>query len=153
MDEAGARAHMYNLEVPQDILNVEDELQKTREEKELKVSDQLFEQAAILRDKEKKLLEKLSTAQQIWQKSEGNISVDLNEDHIADVVSLMTGIPVSKVAESESKKLLLLANELSTHIVGQDEAITSLSKAIRRARTGLKNPKKPIGVFLFLGPT
>ena len=153
MDEAGARAHLYNLEVPQDILNVEDELQKTREEKELKVSDQLFEQAAILRDKEKKLLEKLSTAQQIWQKSEGNISVELNEDHIADVVSLMTGIPVSKVAESESKKLLLLANELSTHIVGQDEAITSLSKAIRRARTGLKNPKKPIGVFLFLGPT
>ena len=153
MDEAGARAHMYNLEVPQDILNVEDELQKTREEKELKVSDQLFEQAAILRDKEKKLLEKLSTAQQIWQKSEENISVELNEDHIADVVSLMTGIPVSKVAESESKKLLLLANELSTHIVGQDEAITSLSKAIRRARTGLKNPKKPIGVFLFLGPT
>ena len=153
MDEAGARAHMYNLEVPQDILNVEDELQKTREEKELKVSDQLFEQAAILRDKEKKLLEKLSTAQQIWQKSEGNIFVELNEDHIADVVSLMTGIPVSKVAESESKKLLLLANELSTHIVGQDEAITSLSKAIRRARTGLKNPKKPIGVFLFLGPT
>jgi len=153
MDEAGARAHMYNLEVPQDILNVEDELQKTREEKELKVSDQLFEQAAILRDKEKKLLEKLSTAQQIWQKSEGNISVELNEDHIADVVSLMTGIPVSKVAESESKKLLLLANELSTHIVGQDEAITSLSKAIRRARTGLKNPIKPIGVFLFLGPT
>ncbi|MED5426892.1 MAG: ATP-dependent Clp protease ATP-binding subunit [Candidatus Neomarinimicrobiota bacterium] len=153
MDEAGARAHMYNLEVPQDILNVEDELQKTREEKELKVSDQLFEQAAILRDKEKKLLEKLSTAQQIWQKSEGNISVELNEDHIADVVSLMTGIPVSKVAESESKKLLLLANELSTNIVGQDEAITSLSKAIRRARTGLKNPKKPIGVFLFLGPT
>ena len=153
MDEAGARAHMYNFEVPQDILNVEDELQKTREEKELKVSDQLFEQAAILRDKEKKLLEKLSTAQQIWQKSEGNISVELNEDHIADVVSLMTGIPVSKVAESESKKLLLLANELGTHIVGQDEAITSLSKAIRRARTGLKNPKKPIGVFLFLGPT
>ena len=153
MDEAGARAHMYNLEVPQDILNVEDELQKTREEKELKVSDQLFEQAAILRDKEKKLLEKLSTAQQIWQKSEGNISVELNEDHIADVVSLMTGIPVSKVAESESKKLLLLANELGTHIIGQDEAITSLSKAIQRARTGLKNPKKPIGVFLFLGPT
>ena len=153
MDEAGARAHMYNLEVPQDILNVEDELQKTREEKELKVSDQLFEQAAILRDKEKKLLEKLSTAQQIWQQSEGNISVELNEDHIADIVSLMTGIPVSKVAESESKKLLLLANELSAHIVGQDEAITSLSKAIRRARTGLKNPKKPIGVFLFLGPT
>ena len=153
MDEAGARAHMFNLEVPQDILNVEDELQKTREEKELKVSDQLFEQAAILRDKEKKLLNKLSTAQQKWQKSEGNNSVELTDDHIADVVSLMTGIPVSKVAESESKKLLSLANELSVHIIGQDEAISSLSKAIRRARTGLKNPKKPIGVFLFLGPT
>ena len=153
MDEAGARAHMFNLEVPQDILNVEDELQKTREEKELKVSDQLFEQAAVLRDKEKKLLNKLSTAQQKWQKSEGNNSVELTDDHIADVVSLMTGIPVSKVAESESKKLLSLSNELSTHIIGQDEAISSLSKAIRRARTGLKNPEKPIGVFLFLGPT
>ena len=153
MDEAGARAHMFNLEVPQDILNVEDELQKTREEKELKVSDQLFEQAAILRDKEKKLLNKLSTAQQKWQKSEGNNSVELTDEHIADVVSLMTGIPVSKVAESESKKLLSLSNELSAHIIGQDEAISSLSKAIRRARTGLKNPKKPIGVFLFLGPT
>ena len=153
MDEAGARAHMFNLEVPQDILNVEDELQKTREEKELKVSDQLFEQAAILRDKEKKLLNKLSIAQQKWQNSEGNNFVELTDDHIADVVSLMTGIPVSKVAESESKKLLLLSNELSEHIIGQDEAISSLSKAIRRARTGLKNPKKPIGVFLFLGPT
>tara|TARA_Y100000590_G_scaffold470408_1_gene664634 strand:+ start:679 stop:3150 length:2472 start_codon:yes stop_codon:yes gene_type:complete len=153
MDEAGARAHMFNLEVPQNILNVEDELQKTREEKELKVSDQLFEQAAVLRDKEKKLLNKLSTAQQNWQKSEGNNSVELTDDHIADVVSLMTGIPVSKVAESESKKLLSLSNELSEHIIGQDEAISSLSNAIRRARTGLKNPKKPIGVFLFLGPT
>ena len=153
MDEAGARAHMYNFEVPKDIITVEDELQKTREEKELKVSDQLFEQAAILRDKEKKLLKKLSVVQQKWETSESNVSIELTEDHIADVVSLMTGIPVSKVAESESKKLLLLSKELSKHIIGQDEAISCLSKAIRRTRVGLKNFRKPIGVFLFLGPT
>ncbi|MBH09963.1 MAG: Clp protease ClpC, partial [Candidatus Marinimicrobia bacterium] len=153
MDEAGARAHMYNLEVPKDILNAEDELQKTREKKELKVSEQLFEEAAVLRDKEKKLFTKLSKAQQKWEKMEGDNFVELTEDHIADVVSIMTGVPVSKVAETESEKLLSLSNELSKHIIGQDDAISSLSKAIRRSRVGLKDPKKPIGVFLFLGPT
>lgn len=152
MDEAGARAHMYNLEVPKSILEIEDALQKVRDQKETKVSDQLFEEAAVLRDQERKLLHRLGLAQKQWQEEE-KTSVQINSEHIADVVSLMTGIPLSKVAESESQRLLQLNHELSNYIIGQEEAIVSLTKAIRRARTGLKNPSRPIGVFLFLGPT
>ncbi len=152
MDEAGARAHMYNLEVPKSILEIEDALQKVRDQKETKVSDQLFEEAAVLRDQERKLLHRLGLAQKQWQEEE-KTSVQINSEHIADVVSLMTGIPLSKVAESESQRLLHLNHELSNYIIGQEEAIASLTKAIRRARTGLKNPSRPIGVFLFLGPT
>ena len=153
MDEAGARAHMYNLEVPKSILKIEFDIQNIREQKESKVSAQLFEDAAELRDKERKLLTKLSKAQKNWQDKEGNNLVEIDSETIADVVSLMTGIPLSKVAESESQRLLHLNNELSNYIVGQAEAITSLVNAIRRSRTGLKNPNRPIGVFLFLGPT
>ncbi len=153
MDEAGARAHMYNLEVPKSILKIEFDVQNIREQKESKVSAQLFEDAAELRDKERKLLTKLSKAQKNWQDKEGNNLVEIDSETIADVVSLMTGIPLSKVAESESQRLLHLNNELSNYIVGQAEAITSLVNAIRRSRTGLKNPNRPIGVFLFLGPT
>ena len=107
---------------------------------------------AVLRDREKKLLQDLSLAQQTWQTSENNAS-ELDSDNIADVVSIMTGIPISKVAESESKKLMLLSDKLSESIIGQEKAINSLSKAIRRTRVGLKSPVRPIGVFLFLGPT
>ena len=153
MDEAGARAHMYNLEVPTNILNIENQVQKVREEKEIKVSEQLFEEAAILRDKERQLLIKLANAQKKWQETEGKLSVNINSETIADVVSLMTGIPLSKVAESESQRLLHLNKELSNYIIGQNEAISSITNAIRRSRTGLKNPNRPIGVFLFLGPT
>ena len=153
MDEAGARAHMYNLEVPKSILKIEFDVQNVREEKEKKVSAQLFEDAAELRDKERKLLKNLSKAQKNWQDKEGNNLVEIDSETIADVVSLMTGIPLSKVAESESQRLLHLNKELSNYIVGQVEAITSLVNAIRRSRTGLKNPNRPIGVFLFLGPT
>ena len=153
MDEAGARAHMYNLEVPKSILKIELDVQSIREQKENKVSAQLFEDAAELRDKERKLLIKLSKAQKKWQEKEGKNQVMIDSDTIADVVSLMTGIPLSKVAESESQRLLYLNKELSNYIVGQNEAIESLVNAIRRSRTGLKNPNRPIGVFLFLGPT
>ena len=153
MDEAGARAHMYNLEVPTNILNIENQVQKVREEKEIKVSEQLFEEAAILRDKERQLFIKLANAQKKWQETEGKLSVNIDSETIADVVSLMTGIPLSKVAESESQRLLHLNKELSNYIIGQNEAISSITNAIRRSRTGLKNPNRPIGVFLFLGPT
>jgi len=153
MDEAGARAHMYNLEVPKNILKIEIDVQSVREQKENKVSAQLFEDAAELRDKERKLLIKLVKAQKKWQDNEGKNQVMIDSETIADVVSLMTGIPLSKVAESESQRLLYLNKELSNYIIGQDEAIVSLVNAIRRSRTGLKNPNRPIGVFLFLGPT
>ncbi|MBT7515901.1 MAG: ATP-dependent Clp protease ATP-binding subunit [Candidatus Marinimicrobia bacterium] len=153
LDEAGARAHMYNLKVPNSILKIEDDLQKLREKKEAKVSIQLFEDAAVLRDQERKLYNQLVHAQKEWQAEEDNISVEINSEHIADIVSLMTGIPLSKVAESESQRLLNLNHELSNYIIGQEDAIGSLTHAIRRARTGLKNPNRPIGVFLFLGPT
>ena len=111
MDKAGARDHLYNLEVPKSILNIENSLQHVREEKESKVSDQLFEDAAVLRDKERKLLQKLGKAQKDWQENEGKVSVIINSENIADVVSLMTGIPLTKVAESESQSLLHLNNE------------------------------------------
>ena len=153
MDEAGARAHMYNLEVPNSILKIEIDIQNIRQQKENKVAVQLFEDAAKLRDKERKLITKLSKAQKKWQEGQEKNKVLIDSDTIADVVSLMTGVPLSKVAESESQRLLHLNKELSNYIVGQNEAIHSIVNAIRRSRTGLKNPNRPIGVFLFLGPT
>ena len=153
MDEAGARAHIHNLKVPKHILKIELDIENTREKKENKVSAQLFEDAAKLRDKERNLIKKLSKAQKVWQNEENKSRVSIDSDTIADVVSIMTGIPLSKVAESETQRLLHLNKELSDYIVGQNEAIQSIVNAIRRSRTGLKNPNRPIGVFLFLGPT
>ena len=153
MDEAGARAHLHNLKVPKHILKIELDIENTRLKKENKVSAQLFEDAAKLRDKERKLVKKLSNAQKIWQNEENKSRVSIDSEVIADVVSIMTGIPLSKVAESETQRLLHLNRELSDYIVGQNEAIQTIVNAIRRSRTGLKNPNRPIGVFLFLGPT
>ena len=153
MDEAGARAHMYNLEVPKNILKIEIDIQNIRDQKDDKVLAQLFEDAAKLRDKERQLITKLTKAQKQWQVGQEESSVIIDSDTIADVVSLMTGVPLSKVAESESQRLLNLNSELSDYIIGQNEAIKSIVNAIRRSRTGLKNPNRPIGVFLFLGPT
>jgi len=153
MDEAGARAHLHNLKVPKHILKIELDIENTRLKKENKVSAQLFEDAAKLRDKERQLVKKLSNAQKVWQNEENKSRVSINSEMIADVVSIMTGIPLSKVAESETQRLLHLNRELSDYIVGQNEAIQTIVNAIRRSRTGLKNPNRPIGVFLFLGPT
>ena len=153
LDEAGARSHLHNMQVPNNILRIEKKLQKIRDEKELKVKKQLFEEAAILRDIERKLLKKISVSQKRWKEKERLNVNEINSDSIADVVSIMTGIPLNKVAESENQKLLKLDNILKKYIIGQNKAINSLTKAIRRSRTGLKNPSRPIGVFLFLGPT
>jgi len=153
MDEAGARAHLHNLKVPKHILKIELDIENIRLKKENKVSAQLFEDAAKLRDKERKLVKKLSNAQKVWQNEENKSQVSIDSEMIADVVSIMTGIPLSKVAESETQRLLHLNRELSDYIVGQNEAIQTIVNAIRRSRTGLKNPNRPIGVFLFLGPT
>ena len=153
LDEAGARAHMFNDKVPKNIIAIEKKIDSLRSKKEIKVTKQLYEEAAVLRDEERKLLENLSNAQKSWNEKSKVKELNISAEHVADVVSLITGIPVNKVAESESQKLLNLPKSLSQFIIGQETAIQSISKAIRRARTGLKNPSRPIGVFLFLGPT
>ena len=153
LDETGARAHMFNDKVPKNIISIEKKIDSLRSKKEFKVIKQLYEEAAVLRDEERKLLENLSNAQKSWNEKSKVKELNISAEHIADVVSLITGIPVNKVAESESQKLLNLPKSLSQFIIGQETAIQSISKAIRRARTGLKNPSRPIGVFLFLGPT
>ncbi len=153
MDEAGSRAHLHNIIVPQKIIELEKEIEKIRLKKEEVVSVQQFEKAAKFRDSEHTLLQKLSAAQKEWKEEEQSQPESITEDTIADVVSLVSGIPVNKVAESESKKLLKMKESLQKHIIGQDQAIHSVTKSIQRVRAGLKNPKRPIGVFLFLGPT
>jgi len=153
MDESGARMHMFNMKVPDVIIDIEKSLEKVREKKDDKVASQLFEEAALLRDQERKLIQKLSNAQKKWQENEGDNKVVITDKHIADVVSMITGIPVQKVAQSESHKLLNMSKELKKFILGQDEALSSVTRSIQRARTGLKSPTRPIGVFLFLGPT
>lgn len=153
LDEAGARSHIFNIKIPKTILNIEKKVQNLRDEKDLKVSGQLFEEAALLRDKEKKLLRKLSSEKKKWEEIDKQNPINIDEEQIADVVSMITGIPLSRVEQTESNNLLALEIELKKNIIGQDEAIASLSKSIRRARVGLKSPTKPIGGFLFLGPT
>ena len=153
MDEAGSRAHLHNVVVPQEILNLEKEIDVVRMRKENVVAAQKFEEAAKHRDKEQKLIAKLAKAQKKWLEEEHSKPELISEDTIADVVALVSGIPVNKVAESETKKLLKMRDILHKNIIGQEQAINSISKSIQRARAGLKNPNRPIGVFLFLGPT
>ena len=153
MDEAGSRAHILNIKVPQNIIDLEFEIEKIRTEKNSVVMKQRFEDAASLRDKEQKLINKLNDLQKKWKSSEELNPSIISEENIADVVSTMTRIPVTKVAESESKKLLKMSDELSEKIIGQNQAIEILSKAVQRSRAGLKREGRPIGVYLFLGPT
>ncbi len=153
MDETGARVHLANIVVPKEITELEEEIKKVRRDKDAVIKAQEFERAAILRDQEKRLNRKLDAAKRRWKDSEDEYLATVSEDDAADVVSMMTGIPVRKVAQSESEKILNLADELKKHIIGQDDAIHLLSKAIRRTRAGLKDPHRPIGSFVFLGPT
>ena len=153
MDEAGSRAHMLNIKVPQEVIDLELEIEKVKLKKVNVIVEQKFEDAANLRDTEQKLIRKLKSLQKKWQIDEASNPIKVSEDNIADVVSMITRIPVRKVAESEGQKLLKMNTEMSSNIVGQDRAIESLSKAIQRSRAGLKRNEKPVGVFLFLGPT
>lgn len=153
LDEAGSRVHMGNFEVPQTILSLEDEIAKIRQEKTLVVKKQDYEEAARLRDKERRIQSDLEIAKREWEAKTKDIIYDVSEEDIATVVAMMTGIPVTRVAQTESDKLLNMEDSLKKLIVGQDEAVTKLTKSIRRARAGLKNPKRPIGSFIFLGPT
>lgn len=153
LDEAGSRVHMGNFEVPQAILTLEDEIVKVRQEKTLVVKKQDYEEAARLRDKERHIQSDLEVAKREWEAKTKDIIYDVSEEDIATVVAMMTGIPVNRVAQTESDKLLNMEESLKGMIIGQDEAVSKLTKSIRRARAGLKNPKRPIGSFIFLGPT
>ncbi len=153
IDEAGSRVHMGNFEVPQEVLTLEEEIEKVRQEKAAVVKKQDYEEAARLRDKERNLQSDLEIAKREWEAKTKDIVHDVNEEDIATVVAMMTGIPVNRVAQTESEKLLNMETALKDYIVGQDEAVSKLTKAIRRTRAGLKNPNRPIGSFIFLGPT
>ncbi len=153
MDEAGAKVHINNLVVPQELIDLEKEVEEVRHQKEQVVSRQDFEQAARLRDKERCLVEKVEHLQHQWEEGETQEWPEVSEDDVADTVAMMTGIPVNKVAEKELDKILHLEDVLREYVIGQDEAIATLSRAIQRARTGLKDPRHPIGSFMFLGPT
>ena len=153
MDEAGSRVHLANIVVPENILGLEGEIANIKLQKNQVVKSQNFEEAARLRDEEKRLLTDLEQAKLDWEVKSQSIVHEVTEENVADVVSMMTGIPVNRVAQSESEKLVKMEDELKKFIVGQDEAIVKLSKAIRRTRAGLKDPNRPIGSFIFLGPT
>jgi ATP-dependent Clp protease ATP-binding subunit ClpC len=153
MDEAGSRVHLANIVVPEEVVKFEAEIDKIKQEKNKVVKSQNYEEAAKLRDKEKKVLAELEQAKLDWEIKSQNMVYEVTEQSIADVVAMMTGIPVNKIAESESDKLIKMEEYLKKHIVGQDEALKQISKAIRRARAGLKDPSRPIGSFVLLGPT
>lgn len=153
LDEAGAKVHLANIVVPKEIIELEEKINLVRNEKNLVVKKQNFEEAAKLRDEEKRLQNELEQAKLNWENKSTENVYAVTEDDVSDVVAMITGIPVNKIAESETNKLLKLSEDLKGHVVGQDDAIESLSKAIRRARAGLKDPKRPIGSFMFLGPT
>ena len=153
MDEAGSRAHILNIKVPQNIIDLEIDIDNIRNKKNSVVMEQKFEDAANLRDKEQKLISKLEKIQKKWKSNEELNPALISEDNVADVVSTMTRIPVRRVAETEGQKLLKMNEELSEKIIGQEHAIKTLSKAIQRSRAGLKREGRPIGVYLFLGPT
>jgi ATP-dependent Clp protease ATP-binding subunit ClpC len=153
LDEAGARVHINNIHVPENILKLEEEVEKIKVEKNRVVKSQKYEEAAQLRDKEKKLLEQLENAKAKWEEESKTKRYSVEEDNVAEVIAMMTGIPARRIAQNEGAKLLNMGEELKGKVVGQDEAIKKLTKAIQRTRVGLKDPKKPIGSFVFLGPT
>jgi ATP-dependent Clp protease ATP-binding subunit ClpC len=153
LDEVGARVHLKNIHVPKNIVELEKQIEDIKVEKNQVVKSQKYEEAAQLRDREKNLLEQLDTAKNQWEEDAKNARYPVGEEDIAEVVAMMTGIPVSKVAQTEGVKLLSMGTELKGAVIGQDEAIAKVVKAIQRNRVGLKDPKKPIGTFIFLGPT
>lgn len=153
LDEVGARVHITNINVPKDILDLEAQIEAIKQEKIAVVKSQKYEEAAKLRDKEKNLINQLDTAKIEWEKETGNNRFTVTEDNVAEVIAMMTGIPVKRIGQSEGKKLLTMEADLKKRVIGQDKAIEKLSKAIQRTRAGLKDPNKPIGSFIFLGPT
>ncbi|MFB0938651.1 MAG: ATP-dependent Clp protease ATP-binding subunit ClpC [Candidatus Azotimanducaceae bacterium] len=153
LDEAGSRIHITNIVVPKDVLELEGQLEQVKLDKTNAVNSQKYEEAAKLRDDEKRLETMLHTAQTQWEEASKLNREIVTEDNVAEVVSMMTGIPVNRVAEAESHRLHDLPNLIKGKVIGQDEAVTKVVKAIQRNRVGLKDPNKPIGSFIFLGQT
>jgi len=153
LDEAGSRVHITNMEVPEKIVEIENELERVREQKNSVVKRQKYEEAAKLRDDEKKLEKELLLAQEDWQEEQRQNRETVTEAHIADVVAMMTGIPVQRVSDGEGERLEKLEELIQGKVIGQENAVAKVAKAIQRNRAGLKNPNKPIGSFIFLGQT
>jgi len=153
IDEAASRMRIKTMTAPPRYRELEEEIEKVREEKEKAIEDQEFEKAANLRDKERKLTQKRRELEEKWRSSEEVEQPEIGEEEIADIVSMWTGIPVFKLTEAESQKLIRMEDELHKRVIGQQEAIVAVSKAIRRARAGIKDPKRPAGSFIFLGPS
>ncbi|MDP4852962.1 MAG: ATP-dependent Clp protease ATP-binding subunit, partial [Saprospiraceae bacterium] len=153
LDEVGARVHLKNIHVPQHIVELETQIEELKESKNQAVKNQQYERAADLRDRESKLVRQLEFAKVQWDEESKTRRYPVTDEEIAEVVSMMTGIPVKRVAQSEGKRLVSMEKDMQKVIIGQGDAIKKVSKAILRNRVGLKDPKKPIGTFIFLGPT
>ena len=153
LDEAGSRVHITNIDVPDQILELEAELEAVRETKNSVVKKQKYEEAAKLRDDEKRIEKNLLEAQKKWEEESKTNREIVNEENVAEVVSMMTGVPVNRIAQTEGNKLSLLPSLINGKVIGQDEAVSKVVKAIQRNRAGLKDPSKPIGSFIFLGQT
>lgn len=153
MDEVGARVHLKNIHVPKNIEELEEKIETLKEAKNKAVKNQQYEKAAMHRDNESKLQRQLEKAKEQWEEESKSKRYPVTDDDIAEVIAMMTGIPVRKVAQSESNKLVGMSDDLRKEIIGQNTAIDKVTKAIQRNRVGLKDPKKPIGSFIFLGPT
>jgi len=153
LDEAGSRVHITHMNVPQSIIDIEQKINDAKEKKLDAIKKQKYEKAAEYRDNEKNLIEQLNIAKSKWEE-ESNIKREkVSEQDVAEVVAMMTGVPTQRIAQKESKRLITMADDLKKKVIGQDNAIVNVVKAIRRNRAGLKDPNKPIGSFIFLGPT
>jgi len=153
LDESGSRVHISNIVVPEKILSLEKQLEDTKKEKMMAVKNQNFEKAASFRDKEKDLLDMIDQEKKKWEKELAINRETVDAEKVAEVVAMMTGVPVQRIAQTEGTRLLKMADELRNSVIGQDQAIQKVVKSIQRNRAGLKDPNKPIGTFIFLGPT
>jgi len=153
LDEAGARVHITNMQVPLEILELESRIEEVKKNKNKAIHSQKFEEAAKYRDSERKLMIELESAKRRWEEDSKIHRVEVSEENVAEVVAMMTGVPVQRIAQNESDKLINMVDDLAGSVIGQNEAIQKVVKAIRRNRAGLKDPNKPIGTFIFLGPT
>ncbi|HBV98257.1 MAG TPA: ATP-dependent Clp protease ATP-binding subunit ClpC [Desulfotomaculum sp.] len=153
IDEASSRVRLKAYTAPPDVKSIEKELEAIRKEKEASIKSQEYEKAAQFRDREQNLKKQLESTRDSWKQQQGGLELTVGEEDIAQIVSTWTGVPVSKLAEEESERLMKMESILHQRVVGQDEAVVAVSRAVRRARAGLKDPRRPVGSFIFLGPT